>query len=102
MLKICYRSFVARSYNIRIYYKILGEFMKDIEIIEDRLVRVERILSNVVLMELAPTAWIPFDPSNLNLEGPKWEGLPGEYPLLDFIHSALEAVHRLKDKNSNN
>ena len=72
------------------------------DVVTDALVRVNRILSDAVAVELSPAAWtacefndgqlVECDEPYLHDSGPRWEGLPGTHPLLPDVRRALKAA----------
>ena len=63
--------------------------------LEDAVRRCLRLFRECVVIELAASSWgsdeIILDPP---LDGPRWEGLPGEHPILELLHKALQGNRR--------
>ena len=63
--------------------------------LEDAVRRCLRLFRECVVIELAASSWgsdeIILDPP---LDGPRWEGLPGEHPIIELLHKALQGNRR--------
>jgi len=63
--------------------------------LEDAVGRCLRLFRECVCIELAPSSWgsdeIILDPP---LEGPLWEGMPGEHPIIEILHKAIQGNRR--------
>jgi len=58
--------------------------------LEDAVSRCLRHFRELVVEESAPSSWVSVDLLlDPPLEGPRWEGIPGTHPMVDFLHEVL-------------
>ena len=66
--------------------------------LEDAVRRCLRLFRECVVIEFAPSSWGSWGSDEIILdppfEGPRWEGLPGEHPIIEILHKVLQGNRR--------
>jgi hypothetical protein len=81
---------------------MLKEHDVELGLIEETLLRCDRILRDTIVLKSSPASWYviggPDDEPYVPKTGPVWKGLPGTHPLLLFIRDALTTVRQLRGR----